>query len=341
MKQQQALLTTFLRTATGSAGTSPLRTAATSPRRASPPLTSNTTNTTAKNEADIPWPEIDLTGNQTSPSSTSTPSSSSPYTPLKRKAESKSSAKKSGKIELQQPSPKRTKKVEAALPALGVVLDGEKQPDSLEDVEEFDDEVEDEQKNKKKEMELTDEELIAISEQIERGRRDDATAGRPVPAGLSSPLRPSSSAVAASSPHPFFARGGRGKRWGKEFYEVDCETLAKMLLGQVLVRITSDNQRYRYLLLCARVSTCARTITSLSALIVESCPYQARGTDCGNGGLPGRGGQGCPLLWRQDHRQEQEVRHVPMQPQACLPWMLMIAIVLTTNACAYVYLQHV
>jgi len=223
--KQQAKLTTFLRTAA-----SPLRN---KPAGNSPNRSLAAAAATKSTEEDIPWPEIDRsTGDPIPPSSTSTATTpTSPYAPLKRKPDRGTSSAGTQTIELQLPSPKRAKK--EALPLLE-----SKQPDSLEDIEEFEEVPE---KMKEPMPDFTDEELIAISEQLER----ENSAGTPSQAcTTTSPSSTSSYSSSPSPQHPFFARGGRGKRWGKEFYEHDCETLAKMLLGQVLVRVTSDKQRY-------------------------------------------------------------------------------------------------
>jgi hypothetical protein len=245
--KQQAKLTTFLRTAA-----SPLRnkTAGSSPNRS---LAASTKST----EEDIPWPEIDRTGDPIPPSSTSTTATTptSPYAPLKRKPDRGTSSSGTQKIELQLPSPKRAKK--EALPLLE-----SKQPDSLEDIEEFEEVPE---KMKEPMPDFTDEELIAISEQLER----ENSAGTPSQActTTSTSSSTSSSSSSPSPQHPFFARGGRGKRWGKEFYEHDCETLAKMLLGQVLVRVTSDKQRYSPPSSLCEASSGAHSLTHLSAAV--------------------------------------------------------------------------
>jgi len=109
-------------------------------------------------------------------------------------------------IELHLPSPKRAKKT--ATPRRRAA---EEKSASVEDIEEFDSPPPPQPRE-------NEEEAAEVAE--EQAKR-----------GSTSPM------------HPIFARGGRHQRLGKAFYESECERLAKTLLGQVLVRLTSDNQR--------------------------------------------------------------------------------------------------
>lgn len=205
--KQQSRLTCFLRTV-------PVAGAARKPVVQTDSATTNRSasmsggGSDAGGEADLPWPEVELTGTGT-PATTAPAVGSSTYTPLLTKR--KPPADHPPDAALMSPSKRvrpeeTTKSTPPPASSAGLAKAQASSSDSLEDIEEFSSES--------------------------QGDGSDSARKQPGP-----------TTGAAGVMHPFFARGGRGKRLGREFYEHDCESLAKMLLGQLLVRVTADNQR--------------------------------------------------------------------------------------------------